>query len=69
VPVEQEADAQSEDDSDTDDTCTDSEADELDVSRTRVFGTRRSERAGKPAQHYGYRVNSSAILMTSDSDQ
>jgi hypothetical protein len=46
----------------------DSDQDDLDVSRPVQFGSRRGQRQRAPAATFGYQLNSSAIAMTEDSE-
>jgi DDE superfamily endonuclease len=50
------------------DVSSDSDSDELDVSKARAIGPRKSTRESKPAAAFGYQISSQRIAMTEDSD-
>jgi hypothetical protein len=54
--------------SSSDDESEDDEKDELDVMKTRVFGTRRSNRKRSAFASFGFQLNSQQIAMSEDSE-
>ena len=66
--VEDQHDTSESDDEGDSDAAEDEEQDELDVSQPREFGNRKSQRSRTQAAAFGYQLDSSAIVLTEDSE-
>lgn len=69
IPTEAEQDAPEESDGSSSSACeSDSDPDELDSTRPRVFGERKSTRERKQPTIFGYQISSERVVMTEDSE-